>query len=134
MRFVIGLFALLIAACSGGEDLARAEKAIDRFHQELNAGQIDRIQSEASSDWKNAAPTKESLQFLSAVRSKLGAFHSGKQAGWTVNYGTNGTMVVVQYNSRFAKGEAVETFTFRNSDKGSELVGYNVNSKVFVTG
>ena len=134
MRFVIALLLLVISACSGGEDLDRAEKAIDRFHLQLNAGQIDQIYAGASSDWKDATPKKESDQFLSAVRDKLGAFQSGKQAGWTVNYGTNGTIVVVQYKSRFAKGDADETFTFRNTNKVSELVGYNVNSKVFVTG
>ena len=76
----------------------------------------------------------DSVKFLTGIRGKLGAFQSGEQNGWQVNYTTGGTVVVVQYKSKFQKGDAVETFTYRGGEKAPALVGYNINSNTLVTG
>jgi hypothetical protein len=134
MRSIIALAFLVLSACSGGQDVAIADAGIAQFHAQFNAGKMAQIQEGASPEWRAAMPTPEALKFLLAVRQKLGPFQSGKQTGWNVNYSTNGTFIVVQYESKFEKGKAVETFTFRRSDDEAQLAGYNINSNVLVTG
>jgi hypothetical protein len=132
-RLVIAAF-ILLSACSSGEELASAEKEIVRFHTDLSAGKGEQIHDRASADWKQATAKPDAVQLFSGVRSKLGKFVSGKQEGWRVNYTTNGTIIIVQYNSKFEKAEGVETFTFKKNGDGAQLVGYNINSKALITG
>lgn len=134
MRHLIAALVLCLTACSGGEDLKKTEAAIGLFHQQANAGQFDQIYANAASEWKRAQSPRDSVKFLSALREKMGAFQSGQQDGWRVNYTTSGTEVVVQYKSKFQKGDAVETFTYRVVEKAPILVGYNINSNTLITG
>ena len=132
-RLLIAAF-IFLSACSGGKDLVSAEKEIDRFHADLNAGKDEQIHDRAGSDWKKTTTKPEAVQLFSAVRGKLGKFVSGKQEGWRVNYTTNGTIIVVQYNSKFDRADGVETFTFQKNGDAAQLVGYNINSKALITG
>jgi hypothetical protein len=125
---------LLLVGCSGGDDLAATEKAVDEFHAALNAGDFARIHDDAAGEWKKVSSKPDSIQLFEAVRNKLGPFVSGKQVGWNVNYGTSGTIVVVQYDSKFQRGDARETFTYRRLGDDAQLVGYNINSRVLITG
>jgi hypothetical protein len=134
MRCLIVAFALFLTACSGGEDLAVAERAVSQFHGDLNAGRFGQIHDQAGNEWKNATTKPDAVELFSAVRTKLGAFVSGTQEGWRVNHGTGGTSVVVQYRSRFRNGEGTETFTFRSNRDGAQLIGYNINSNALITG
>lgn len=134
MRYLIAALILLLSACSGGEDLDSAEKAIDRFHSELNAGNFERIHENAAPEWKKASSKADMVQLFQAVRNKLGPFVSGKQNGWRVNYTTGGTFVLVLFESKYQKGDATETFTFRRSGESAQLVGYNINSRALITG
>jgi hypothetical protein len=126
--------ALFLAGCTGGDDVAVTEQAIGRFHKELNAGAFVGIHQNASAEWKEASSEPASVELFNGVRRKLGKFVSGKQSGWKVNYGTAGTIVVLQYDSKFEKGDAQETFTYRRSGDRAELIGYNINSRALITG
>ena len=134
MRILLIAAMMTLGACSGGKDLAQSEQAIARFHEQLNSGQFDEIYRNASSEWKGASSQADSQKLFAAVRKKLGSFQSGKQVGWRANYGTGGSTVVVQYASKYEKGAATETFTYRPSDPAPVLIGYNINSPVLITG
>ncbi|HEX6660277.1 MAG TPA: hypothetical protein VF067_00180 [Sphingomicrobium sp.] len=125
---------LFLTACSSGADLAAAKKAVDQFHAELNAGQFGRIQAESSPEWKQASSPADTIQLFTGVRKKLGNFVSGQEGDWRVNFGTGGTIIMLQYKSKFQKSDAVETFTYRRSGDGVQLVGYNINSRALITG
>lgn len=134
MRWFIVAAMLVVAACTGGENLAAAEKEIGRFHANLNAGEFTRIHEGAGPQWKQTTSKTDAESIFRAIRTKLGPYEAGKQNGWRVNYGTGGTLVVVRYESHFQKGDAIETFTFRRSGDNAQLVGYNINSKTLITG
>ena len=134
MRTLILASCLFLAACSGGKDVARAEQNIERFHAQLNAGNLEMIHNQTGSEWKGATTKPDAIKLFSAVRTKLGPFKSGKQNGWHVNYGTGGKMILVQYQSEFERGTAVETFTFKESGEKIQMVGYNINSPTLITG
>ena len=134
MRILLIALMMSLGACSGGKDLARSEQAIARFHEQLNSNQFDEIYKNASPEWKGASSQADSQKLFAAVRKKLGPFQSGKQVGWRANYGTGGSTVVVQYDSKYEKGAATEIFTYRPSDPTPVLIGYNINSPVLITG
>ena len=130
--FVIAVAAVLLSACSAGGDISAADAAVGTFHDRLNDEQFGVIYAQSDPAFKSAAPETETLKFLSSVRAKLGRYKSGKRNSWRVNYGTNAGTIIL-FDSEFEKGKAQETFTFRNGPKAL-LVGYNVNSAIFVTG
>jgi hypothetical protein len=123
---------MLLIGCSGGEDLGAANKGIARFHSELNAGQFDKIFAESAPEWKQASPRADTVQLFTGIRKKMGAYISGKQNSWRVNYGTGGTTILVLYDSKFKKGDGQETFTYRRSGDGVQLVGYSLNSRALI--
>ena len=134
MRIIIAALCLCLVACSGGEDVAEAKRNIDSFHVQLNAGKFEDIHNQTGSEWKDATTRSDAIELFSAVRTKLGPFRSGKQTGWHVNYGTGGKTIIVQIESQYEKGTAVETFTFKDSGEKAQMVGYNINSKALITG
>jgi hypothetical protein len=134
MRRLLLTVLLLLCGCSGGEDLAAAEKEIGRFHAQLNAGHFDKIYVDAAPDWKQASPRDDTIKLFAGLHNKLGLFVAGKQNSWRVNYGTGGTTILVLYDSKFQKGDGQETFTYRRSGDAVQLVGYNINSRALITG
>ncbi len=124
----------LLAACSGGENVVSADAAVARFHRQLNAGQFSEIYSQSSKGMKSSSSKTDTVQLLTAVQRKLGAFQSAKRTGWRVNYNTSGNNTVVAYESVYARGKATETFTFVGDSKNPQLLGFNINSPVLITG
>ena len=132
LKRVMVTAALGLSACSGGEHLASADRAVERFHNELNAGQFDVIYNQSAAAMKSTTSKNEMVKLLSAVRTKLGAYKSGTRNSWRVNYGTNANTVIL-FDSNFTNGKAQETFTFGN-EENSPLIGYNINSPTLITG
>ena len=129
----IALF-LLVGGCSGTGSVKIAEEGIGKFHAELNAGHYAQLYDQSAPDLKEATKRDEFITFLAGAHKKLGSFVSGKQVGWNDNYATGGHFVTIQYESQFAHGPAQEQFVFRVNDDKPILVGYHVNSNLFVTG
>ena len=131
-KLTLAVAAVVLSSCSGGENLASADKAVERFHQQLNAGQLDAIYTQSSPALKSATSQGDMIKLLTAVRSKLGPYKSGTRNSWRVNYGTNASTVVL-FDSTYEKGKAQETFTFENGPN-APLIGYNINSPTLITG
>ena len=129
---LVALGIIALSACSGGEDLASADKAVDRFHEQLNTGQYQTIYKQSAPDMKSANNEQELVKLLSAIHVKLGQYKSGTRNSWRVNYGTSANTVIL-FDSIYEKGKAQETFTFFNG-ADSPLIGYNINSPTLITG
>lgn len=132
-RILSFAFCLLLAACSGTQSVKVAEQGVGQFHNELNAGRYAQLYDQSASEMKSATKREDFIAFVRGGHRKLGAFESGKQVGWNVNYTPTGQFVTLTYDSQYQRGPAQEQFVFRVSDDRAILAGYRVNSTVFVT-
>jgi hypothetical protein len=132
-RIVIGTL-LMMAGCSGGEQVAGAEQAIGQFHQQLNSADYRRIYANSDSGLKTVTSNADMLKLLKAIHEKLGTFQSGTQTGWRVNYNTTGNNTVIQFDSKFEKGRATETYTFVGDPQSPRMLSYDINSSALITG
>jgi hypothetical protein len=105
-----------------------ANDAVRHFHEQLNAGGYEQICQEASDGFREGANRDELIRLLQGVHKKLGAVDTESLVNLSVNATTNGTLVTSRYNTKFAAGSAVETFTWIKSGSTLKLYGYNVQS------
>lgn len=134
MRALIILALLAVASCSSGENLAAADKAVARFHAEMNGGAFDQAYAESDPAMKNVTSLGDFRNLMGALNKKLGAFRSTNRTSWTVNYNTSGTFTNVQYESQYDRAKATETFVFSGSANKLRMVSFNVNSPALITG
>jgi hypothetical protein len=130
-----GLFmAFLLWECGSGlyQGHKLADSSVQRFHQELNDEQYDRICDEAESSFRASKSRDQLVKFFTAIHSKLGNEISDSMTGIRVNATTTCTYVVTSYTTKYGNGSAEETFTWIKSGGKLKLVGYNVQSDALV--
>jgi Protein of unknown function (DUF3887)/Protein of unknown function (DUF4019) len=134
LRTFFSVFAVFaLAACGFTKAKEVATKSVETFHQEFNDSKFKEIYSDTTSGFKSSAKEPDFMKFIQAVRRKLGAFKKATPNGWNTNMTTNGTFVVLVYNSDFEHGSAAETFTFVVSGDAAKLQAYNINSRDLIT-
>jgi hypothetical protein len=124
--------AFTLAACNPQTSTVPAEQGVALFHARLDAGKFNEIYSNATPEFQKTTTPKDLEALLSAVHRKLGTSSPGTKQTWHVNFGTAGTIVTLTYKTQFSEGMADEKFVFRLENDGASLMGYNVNSPVFV--
>jgi len=127
--FVLAMIVLAAGACSTKEDLAAAEREVEKFHQAYNAGRYDDIYDKTSDELKKATGQEAFVAMLETVQRRLGKMTETKRENWKVNFSTGGTTVNLVYETSFALGKGTETFNYRMSGKKAVLTGYNITSK-----
>ena len=120
---------LLAGSCSTKEDLAAAEREVEKFHQAYNAGRFDAIYEKTTDELKKTTPREEFVGMLETLQRKLGRETDFKRTNWTVNFGSGGTTVNLVYETAYEQGKGTETFNYRVSGKKALLMGYTINSK-----
>jgi hypothetical protein len=120
---------LAVASCSTKEDLAIAEREVEKFHQAYNAGRFDEIYEKTTDELQKSAGREEFIGMLETIQRKLGRTTEAKRVNWTVNFSTGGSTVNLVYEMSFAKGNGTETFDYRISGKKAVLMRYNITSK-----
>jgi hypothetical protein len=130
---VFALAALLLAACSSGQDLTLAEAEVARFRGQMAAHQFAEIYAQASDELKKSTTEERLTRLLSAIDGKLGAVKSADRTTWGVNFGTSGTTVTLKYKTQFERGTGEETFVYRISGGKAVLAGYHINSEDLIT-
>jgi hypothetical protein len=105
-----------------------SNQAVRQFHEELNAREYEVICQDASDGFTRSTKHDDILKFLEGVHTKLGSADSESLLSLNANATTNGTFLVTRYNTQFANGPAVETFTWIKSAGALKLYGYNVQS------
>jgi hypothetical protein len=111
---------------------ALAEPAVQAFHAKLNAGKYEEIYQEADAAFTGTGKHDELVKFLAAVHTKLGDAEVTNQVNMFVNATTSGTFIVTRYDTTFARGTAVETFTWTKKSGNLKLYGYHVESNALV--
>jgi hypothetical protein len=128
----LGLLVLLAAACSSVQDIAAAEKAVERFRELMSKGQFAQIYAEAGDDFRKGVNEQEFSKFLAAIKRKLGQVKKAERVGWNVNFHTAGTFVTLGFKTEFEKGSGAEQFVFHVKNGVASLVRYNINSPALV--
>jgi len=114
-----------------GRSLSNA--AVLHFHQEFNKGQYEQIADQADEGFGASGKREQLFEFLKAVDRKLGPAGEIKLVNINVKASTGGTFGTCVYNTDFARGKAVETFTWRKSVSGElKLYGYNIQSNELI--
>ncbi|GAA0320648.1 hypothetical protein GCM10009087_33710 [Sphingomonas oligophenolica] len=131
-KFVVATMLCGLAACSAGEDVPIANKAVARFHMMLDAGQNAQIYGDSAPEMKTAASEAKLTTLLAAVHRKLGTVTKAEQTGWNDQINTGGHFVTLNYTTTYARGEAAETFVYKITDGKAQLAGYNVNSDALI--
>lgn len=119
--------------CSMVKDSKAAEPAVQKFHEQFNAGKFAEIYAESGQMMKDSATEQQLTELFDAVRRKLGTYKSSTAVNWHVNSGPLSSHVTLVYDTEFSEGKGREQFLF--SVKGSDvrLEGYHINSNDLIT-
>ena len=131
-KFVVAVMICGLGACSAGDDVPIASKAVAQFHTMLDAGQNAQIYGNAAPEMKSAATEAKLTALLAAVHRKLGTVSKAEQRGWNDQVNTGGHFVTLNYATTYARGEAAETFVYKITDGKAQLASYNVNSDALI--
>lgn len=126
------LAAALLVVAAGCSDTINgvkiAEPEIERFREMFAAKEFEKIYDTSAPAFREAATKDLVIRLFDAIDRKLGSFKSAQQVNWNVNTQNFKTTVVLVYASKYAEGEATETFTILVEDQKPALLGYNINS------
>jgi len=120
-----------LVSCQAGQDTDAAEAEVAAFHRDYDAGRFAAVFEKSGAQLKEITPRPQFIEFMTAVRQKLGAVESAQQTGWNVNYATQGSQITLTYETTFANGQGTETFVY-DTAKPPRLLGYTVNSPVLI--
>lgn len=131
--FLVFLLVALQVSCGAKKGKENAERAVEKFHTQLNAGQFREIYLESDAGFREATSEADAVALFEAIHRKLGTVQQATPSGGHVNATTGGTFVMLGYDVQFSEGKGVEQFVFKvNGDKAS-LYNYNVNSPLLIT-
>lgn len=131
MRAWIGLLALavLLGGCSIGEDTDRGERAVGRFHDLYGAERYADIYVDTTENFREAATEEEFVEFLAAIRRKLGDVRQSELTEFEVNYSESGTSIWLGYETEYELGTATEQFIWVTDGETTRLEGYRIDSR-----
>jgi hypothetical protein len=136
-RLVCGLLALLVlSAC---EQKARrngipaeVESVVGTVSEQIAQEQYEKVYNDASELWKKDATLEQSTETLKTLHTKLGKIESRVVNSANDQQNSSGPMkghiFIVTYQSKFERGEAMETFTLIEENGRWKLARYLVNS------
>ena len=132
VTMVIAL-AVVASSCSLAKHRETADRAVDTFHNQLNASQFHEIYVQSGDEFKKAVTEPDAIALFDAVHRKLGMVKQATPTSWHVNTAPLGTMTMVSYDVEFSEGKGTEQFVFQMKDGKALLVNYNVNSPLLIT-
>ena len=130
--FVIGIVAVFIS-CSLSKEKRTGENGVILFHEQFNSGNYHEIYQQADEAFRRASTEDSFVEYLVAVKRKMGSVKNTTQGVWRVDGFITGTFASLQYQTEFSEGHAVEDFVFVIKDDTATLYRYNINSPTLVT-
>ncbi|WP_263147638.1 DUF4019 domain-containing protein [Pseudomonas sp. RIT-PI-AD] len=124
-------FLALSVSCSQDKEARErdSERYVSLFQKKFNEKDIAAIYDNASDNLKVGVKKEEFIGSIEKIRETLGENISTKKDKIFYLEDTNGVpLLVVTYNTRFAKGVGVETFMLELEKKRVSLHRYNINS------
>jgi hypothetical protein len=132
--FLIFTFTLAGCALKANREGVPAEvqTAINSVGEDIAADRYEKIYREAADEWRRDSTLDQSTTVFETVKTKLGrvqtrALHTAAEEQ---NSGGKlaGRSFVVSYQTKFERGEGMETFTLVERNGRWLLAGYFVNS------
>ena len=111
---------------------ASAQSSIDNITSDMSRADYEKIYAEAAEEWRQTASADESRARLERVRNALGNVLSRAQLSAQERERASGSLaghtLVVSYNTKFERADAIETFTLVERSGRWLLARYAVNS------
>ena len=125
---VIGVLVLWSCGKGAYHNYFLARSAVEQFHRELDQGDYDSIYENATDAFRAAGTHGDQVKFLEMVHQKMG--NSGKMSpqGFHVNWNNNQVVVDQVYSTKFALGEAQESFVWVIEKDRPRLHSYRIDS------
>jgi Protein of unknown function (DUF4019) len=108
-----------------------ADAARTQFHEKLNGEQYHDIYAQADKRFRDSGTEEELTDFFRSVHEKLGNAGDASRQNIMIKATPGGTYATVIYQTKFARGTASETYTWRLDGERLLLVGYNLQSRDF---
>ena len=105
------------------------ETVISTVGDDIDNGRYEKIYTEAAEQWRQDATLEQSNATFSTLKTKLGRVGNRTLHSATEGHSSGlGHSFVVAYETRFERGEGMETFTLVEHDGRWVLARYFVNS------
>lgn len=123
----------LVTACGVGQKRSGlplgAQSSIDSITADIARGDYEKIYADAADEWRRTASAEESRAHLERLRNVLGKVLSREQLGAREQEAVvEAHTLVVSYNTKFERADAIETFTLVERSSRWLLARYAVNS------
>ena len=137
--FALVMIAALLSPASGCTFKAtrqgippEVEAAIGTVSEDITQQRYEKIYNEASDLWREAATLEQSTATLKTLETKLGKVENRTVYSATEQNNSGGPLrgraFVVTYQTKFERGDGMETFTLVERDNKWLLARYFVNS------
>jgi hypothetical protein len=139
--FILFSFLVLAAGCNVGQQQQQqrpssipeeAQATVDRVTADIEAGRDEKIYSEAAEEWRRTSTPEQSREIFEVLRAKLGKVRERARQTVHDEQKTGGETpihrLVIRYETKFERGDGMETFTLLERDGRWLLAGYMVNS------
>ena len=134
--FFIVVSSLTVAACRQDVERGRVptevEEVIAAIGENVAQERYEQIYNESSTLWKQATTLEQSNETFKTLRTKLGKMESRSLHSATEQQNSGGALkghvFILTYETRFERGEGMETFTLVEENGNWLLARYFVNS------
>jgi Protein of unknown function (DUF4019) len=108
------------------------ESVVSTVTNDIAEEQYDKIYLDSSELWKRDASREQSTEVLKTLRAKLGKVESRSMHSATEQQNSGGPLqghvFIITYQTKFERGQAMETFTVVEENGQWKLARYWVNS------
>lgn len=133
---VIFLLVLTASACRGNAERNRIPAGVNAViatvGENIAQEQYEKIYNESSDLWKQDATLEQSNEVFKALRAKLGKVENRSLHSAIEQQNSGGALkghaFIITYQTKFERGEGMETFTLIEHDGRWLLARYLVNS------
>jgi hypothetical protein len=130
------LAAAIVSACGlkneGGSIPPEVESLVGTVTDDIAAERYDKIYNESATQWKQDSTLQQSTDVFKTLRSKLGKVENRVLHSATEQNNSGGPLqgraYILSYQTKFERGEAMETFTIVEQGGQWRLARYLVNS------
>jgi hypothetical protein len=133
---IVFLATLIVSACRQNADRNRVptevQETVANIGEYISQERYEQLYNESSDLWKRDVSLEQSNEVFKTLRTKLGKVESRSLHSATEQQNSGGALkghaFILTYETRFERGEAMETFTLIEENGRWLLARYLVNS------